>query len=150
MLIINSITDVITNSSTSVFVVHRESDIDSIKELVNAILSINGNYTFDDLFNIEMVIDLWCVEHYLDDLVDGFDEKLSEECIEDVLDSYSLEKKNALISTLWELIDRDNYNDSYQSPYEGIMVTPKKDVAKEAAKLISNISNMFELGYSYN
>ena len=97
MLIINSITDVITNSSSSVFVVHKESDIDSIKELVNAILSINGNYTFDDLFNIEMIIDPWCVEYYLDDLVEDFDKKLSEECIEDVLNSYSPEKKNALL-----------------------------------------------------
>lgn len=49
---IQSVSDVITNSSTEVFIVYNLSNIDSIKELVNAILAIDGNYTFDDLFNI--------------------------------------------------------------------------------------------------
>ena len=52
MIIINSMTDVITNSSTSVFVIYAEHNIDSIKELVNSILAIDGRYTFDDLFNV--------------------------------------------------------------------------------------------------
>ena len=44
MMIINSMTDVITNSSTSVFVVYEEHNIDSIKELVNA--SANSSVVF--------------------------------------------------------------------------------------------------------
>ena len=51
---IQSISDVITNSSTEVFIVYDSSNIDSIKHIIDAILSIDGHYTFDDLFTIKM------------------------------------------------------------------------------------------------
>ena len=54
---IQSISDVITNSSTEVFIVYDSSNIDSIKQIINAILSIDGHYTFDDLFTINMNVD---------------------------------------------------------------------------------------------
>lgn len=52
---VKSITDVITNSSTEVFTFYNDGGIKTIKDTVNAILSINsGNkYTFDDLFEIK-------------------------------------------------------------------------------------------------
>ena len=39
---IQSISDVITNSSTEVFIVYDSSNIDSIKQVIDAILSIDG------------------------------------------------------------------------------------------------------------
>lgn len=42
---IQSISDVITNSSTEVFIVYDSGNIDSIKHIINAILSIDGHYT---------------------------------------------------------------------------------------------------------
>ena len=62
---IQSITDVITNSSTSVFTIYTKNDIKTIKSIVNALLAVNGDSTFDDLFDIELLIsysvfeDLW-------------------------------------------------------------------------------------------
>ena len=47
---IQSISDVITNSSTEVFIVIHYSDIEAIKNVVNAILRIDSDLKFDDLF----------------------------------------------------------------------------------------------------
>lgn len=57
---IKSLTDVITHSSTEVFTVYNKEAVNNIKELVNAILSLNNetsNLTFDDLFEVDFDID---------------------------------------------------------------------------------------------
>lgn len=146
MLIINSITDVITNSSTSVFVVHKESDIDSIKELVNAVLSITGNYTFDDLFEISLELDQYTIERYLDDLSEEFDDLKNDNNWDKILGSYSKEKLSKLTDELWELIDNDYYWKG--SPYEYIKVIAKNSEHKHVADLISRIDTIFDIDYN--
>lgn len=146
MLIINSITDVITNSSTSVFVVHKESDIDSIKELVNAVLSINGNYTFDDLFEISLELDQYTIERYLDDLSEEFGDLKNDNDWDKILGSYSKEKLSKLTDELWELIDNDYYWKG--SPYEYIKVIAKNSEHKHVADLISRIDTIFDIDYN--
>ena len=66
---IQSISDVITNSSTEVFIVYDSNNAREIKQIVNAILSINGDYEFDDLFTINMNVN-WDV---LNDMWDEWD-----------------------------------------------------------------------------
>jgi hypothetical protein len=146
MLIINSITDVITNSSTSVFVVHKESDINSIKELVNAVLSINGNCTFDDLFEISLELDQYTIERYLDDLSEEFNDLKNDNDWDKILGSYSKEKLSKLTDELWELIDNDYYWKG--SPYEYIKVIAKNSEHKHVADLISRIDTIFDIDYN--
>lgn len=145
-MLINSITDVITNSSTSVFVVHKESDIDSIKELVNAVLSINGNYTFDDLFEISLELDQYTIDRYLDDLSEEFDDLKNDNDWDKILGSYSKEKLSKLTDELWELIDNDWCWKG--SPYEYIKVIAKNSEHKHVADLISKIDNIFDIDYN--
>jgi len=140
-----SITDVITNSSTSVFVVHRESDINSIKELVNAILAIDGNYTFDDLFEINLGFNYDVIDYYLDDLGEEFKEFETSNDWGAIIDSYDADKRQLLADKLWNCIDYD-YN-RYYSPYEYIQVIPKKEIAKNAAELIRGMDTIFDINY---
>lgn len=122
---INSITDVITNSSTSVFVVYDEGNIKTIKELVNSILEISGEYTFDDLFDIQMIVNEEAIENFFDK------DKITQEDIDKYQDIY------------W------NSDDPYLGqPFEGIKVTPKKDISEKAAKLIERIDDIFNLDYT--
>jgi ABC-type uncharacterized transport system ATPase subunit len=147
---INSITDVITNSSTSVFVVYAEHNIDSIKELVNSILAIEGKYTFDDLFDIELELNYYTIENFLDDLSDEFNELKENNDWDPIIKGYSPEKKKALVDELWDLIN-NSYSDSYhKSPYAGIKITPKKDIVNlaDAARIISRIDGIFDLDYT--
>lgn len=147
MIVINSMTDVITNSSTSVFVVYKEHDIDSIKELVNAILAIDGNYTFDDLFEINLEFNYDAIDYYLDDLGEEFKEFATTNDWTALIDSYDANKKQLLADKLWECID--DWDARYKSPYELIKVTPKKDIAEhsKAARLISTIDEIFSIDY---
>lgn len=140
-----SITDVITNSSTSVFVVHRESDINSIKELVNAILAIDGNYTFDDLFEINLEFNYDVIDEYLEDIGEEFKEFETSNDWEAIINSYDNDKKQLLANKLWSCIDYDYCR--YYSPYEYIQVIPKKEIAKNAADLISRMDEIFDINY---
>ena len=146
---INSMTDVITNSSTSVFVVYAEHNIDSIKELVNSILAIDGKYTFDDLFNISLEFNYDVIERYSEQLSEEFSEFTQDDAdYDEILMSFDKEKKSRLADELWDLI---NYNYDYcnRSPYEYIAVTVKKDFpeVEKAAELISNIDRIFDIDY---
>ena len=146
---INSMTDVITNSSTSVFVVYAEHNIDSIKELVNSILAIDGRYTFDDLFNISLEFDYDVIERYSEELSEEFSEFTQEGAdYEEILMSFDKEKKSRLADELWDFINYD-YGYCNKSPYEYISVTVKKDSpeVEKAAELISSIDRIFDIDY---
>lgn len=119
---INSITDVITNSSTSVFIIYDESNIKTIKELVNSILEISGEYTFDDLFDIQMIVNEKAIKEYFDEI--------TQENIDKYQDFY------------WRSNDP-----CLAQPFEGIKVIPKKDISKKAANLIERIDDIFNLSY---
>ena len=55
---IQSITDIITNSSTEVFIRVKETAINTVKELINDLLKISGStLQADDLFTIEILYD---------------------------------------------------------------------------------------------
>lgn len=53
---IQSISDIITNSSTEIYTVATDNTIKSVKNLINAILKLGGNnnITFDDLFTVKL------------------------------------------------------------------------------------------------
>lgn len=52
---VHSFVDLITNSSTELYIEATEKTVESIKELVNKILSLGGSkLTCDDLFTVEI------------------------------------------------------------------------------------------------
>lgn len=55
---IQSITDIVTNSNTEVFIRIKETAINTVKELINNLLKISGStLQADDLFTIEILYD---------------------------------------------------------------------------------------------
>lgn len=55
---IQSITDIVTNSSTEVFIRIKETAINTVKEPINNLLKISGStLQADDLFTIEILYD---------------------------------------------------------------------------------------------
>ena len=55
---IQSITDIVTNSSTEVFIRIKETAINTVKDLINNLLKISGStLQADDLFTIEILYD---------------------------------------------------------------------------------------------
>ena len=64
---VQSISDVITNSSTEIYTIYTKNDVKTIKEIVSALLAVNGDSTFDDLFDIELLINDSVFEYLWDD-----------------------------------------------------------------------------------
>lgn len=68
MVKIQSVSDIITNSSSEVFVIYDQNGIDTIKTLVNSILRLSkSEYSCDDLFDFEFIWDDIAKEYYNDD-----------------------------------------------------------------------------------
>jgi hypothetical protein len=126
---VQSVSDIITNSSSEVFMVYSDQSFKQIKELVNAILAINGEnkYTFDDLFEVEANMDReWFLEQYPE--YDGLsDEELLEKARQ---------------------YDEENYGEGY--PYvNGYVVTAKNVAHDDIAAKLSSLDRIFESYVSY-
>lgn len=157
---IQSVSDLITNSSTEVFVVYSENNIKSIKTLVDSILSlIDPSKTFDDYFTIEMLInydDLHGIferyhedEEYYDDVPElvAYNEMDYDEA-EKLVKSLPLER----INEIFDWANEDNYYRHF-SLYEGFSVKAKDEndpVARKVAIIINDVDNIFDIDYSSN
>lgn len=122
--------DVITNSSSEVFVVYTREGLNEIKEIINSILSLTSNKTFDDYFEISLNVDPEEVQDKCNISTEEF-EKMSKEEVEDLaLGKYP------------------DYPDTWGPrvyPYiEGWTIKAKDDKYKGVAKQLNNIDNIFK------
>lgn len=70
---VHSIVDVITNSSSEIFVSTHDRSIDNLKEMTNTILKTSGSdKTFDDLFTarIEIIDKKWYINDFHEDFAE--------------------------------------------------------------------------------
>lgn len=148
---IQSISDVITNSSTEAFIVLQTRNLEDIKDLVNQILSISCNLTFDDLFTINLILDDYTVEQMIEWGVEEFidftgpvQEDISVSEYYNILDNLPLEKLNALQEYLEE-----TYWDSNPRLFCDICVKAKNPTLERQARAIANIVNIFDVDYTY-
>lgn len=157
---IQSISDLITNSSTEVFVVYAKENIESIKNLVNAVLSLeNPDKSFDDYFTIEMVINYEDVSYALEDLYedDGDNEEFPEAEIYAEIEDWKKEREyveGLPIERVEQIIDAandKNWDTQYQL-YSGFVVNPKVEnpVTERVASIINNVDSIFDIDYSAN
>lgn len=130
---IQSVSDIITNSSSEVFVIYDQNGIDAIKTLVNSLLKIaNSKYMFDDLFDIRFIWDGIVEEYYNDD--GGFEGtgQTIEEYLQHLQDERLRYGEGGPVIT-------------------GIEVIPKLDTSecKGAADVLSTIDNIFRSDVFY-
>lgn len=123
---IQSVTDVVTNSSSEIFVIYRKSDFEFIKEIVNELLKLAGsNKTFDDLFELK----IWTTEEAEEDYAkSGSSQDFIDWCMDKDLD-----------------IDIDERN-----PYiESYTIDAKSEEAKSVAYKLSKLAFLFETVESF-
>lgn len=142
---IQSISDIITNSSTEVFTMYSSSDVNTIKNIVNAILALNSDITFDDLFKIEMHISDTVFQYLWENSEQIQKEFPNEEEFYDYLEALPLEKLSR-----YEKIWNDVYPyDGYYSFYDGYTVSLKDGVEEselyqQAVKAINTFDSIFD------
>lgn len=130
---IQSVSDIITNSSSEVFVIYDQNGIDTIKALVNSILKLSeSEYSCDDLFDFEFIWDDIAEEYYNDD--------------------GGLEKTGKTLEEYCQDMQNDCLNWREGAPLiVGIKVIPKLDTpeCKEVADMLSKIDNIFKSDVFY-
>ena len=152
---VQSISDLITNSSTEVFVVYDSTNVDSIKNIVNAILAIDSSYTFDDLFTLKMIVSEHAIDKMYrewDDYFPGKTKPDSEEDFVNYIDSLS-DSELYTMEDNWIDNDRSTYYWEYDTFYEGYQVNIKEGVEKsdklqKAVDAIHSLDSIFSLDYS--
>lgn len=129
---IQSISDVITNSSTEVYITYYPSDKDAIINVVNAILAINGGGKFEDYFEFK-----WCPnEDFLyDKWVDDEIKIPFEQWVESLPESF-------LFSDYERWDDCRNFIGGYS-------ITAKDPKNSKAADLLTGLDSIFTTDISY-
>lgn len=141
---IQSISDIITNSSTEVFTMYNRSDLITIKNIVNAILAIDGNYTFDDFFNIDLLLNEYAVEDMYNDLEDLQEKFPTIDDFWNHLTSLSAEE----LEEYEDMYDDYRHYESYSTIYDCYNVTLKENIEsteklETARRAINSLDNIF-------
>lgn len=148
---VQSISDVITNSSTEIYTIYTKNDVKTIKEIVNALLAVNGDSTFDDLFEIELLINDSVFEYLWDDsqaIQEEYPDKNKfYEYLENCKDPDELDR----FEDIWYDIHSYDWCASF---YDGYSVTLKPGIEKtekleQAIKAIHTLDCIFSHEVSY-
>ena len=152
---VQSISDLITNSSTEVFVVYDSTNVDSIKNIVNAILAIDSSYTFDDLFTIKMIVSEHAIDKMYREWDDYFPGKTKPDSKKDFINYINSLSDSELftIEDIWANNDRSTYYWEYNLFYEGYQVNIKEGIEKsnklqKAVDAIRSLDSIFSLDYT--
>ena len=144
---IHSFVDLITNSSSEIFVAADENTIKAVRKLIDNILKASGSdKTSDDLFDIGLGYEVTDIETYDNKFVTKAEFEKIEEAYQE-----------------WEDGDQSGDEPRFQpSCSDGdysnsnLLVTVKDDVsseqkaaAKAAAKTLSDLTGLFEIDASY-
>ena len=126
ILSIQSINDIITNSSSEVVIKYDKNGVSKLKNLVNSIIEPFTTLKFDDLFTLS----------YLNEDND------TEEYVEYSEDHEDLD---SILDESWERTWDGGW------PTVTIKITPKegKDCMETAASLLENIAYIFDTGIVY-
>ena len=130
---IQSISDVITNSSTEVYITYYPSDKDAIINVVNAILAVNGGGKFEDYFEFKWIPNK---DFLYDEWEEGGIEILFEQWVESLPESF-----------LFSEYERWGYSRNF---IEGYSITAKDPKNSKAADLLTSLDSIFTTDVSYN
>ena len=154
---IHSIVDLITNSSTTVFIVAKESTIKAVKELIDQLLELGGcRQRADDLFSFKLECDRyqdWLSEETMANT--DYDESLGWKernviCKEALAQVLASEDKPDWFKTEEEWLTSNEECDEYHDI--SLIVTAKEgeaELAAKVARLLSNLTGMFEMEAEY-
>ncbi len=154
---IQSISDLITNSSSEAFVVYDKGNVASIKELIDSVLSLlDPSKTFDDYFEIEMHINYADLEDIFDtccrkeDLYEDYPELKKYNLLDSSKQSKYLESLSTeVIKKYFDLYNDKSY-DRFYYMYEGFSISAKiKDpIVEKVAAVINRVDCIFDVDCS--
>lgn len=162
---LQSINDVVTNSSTEIYQEATEYTVKAVKEIINVILKIGGSdKSCDDLFAVSINY-----EDMLEDYFESiYDYDISEEQIK-VIDEIRSRKnergvlisdseaynelvKAGLVGTTLPTIEKfvDNYDSDWSYPQTEVSIIPKGEANPKDISILNQINDLFNINSCYN
>lgn len=163
---LQSLNDVVTNSSMEVYQEATQYTVNAVKDIINVILKISGSdKSCDDLFTVSIDYeDMF--DSYFESCLDGFeldDEHLSivEEIMQHRDDSgqllsnsevYNELVKTGLVGSVIPTIKEytDTYDSSWNYPQTDVSIIPKGEVRSSDITILNRINNLFKIESCYN
>lgn len=163
---IQSLNDVVTNSSTEIYQEATEYTVKVVKEIINVILKISGSdKSCDDLFTISINYENM-LDSYFDDCFDRSD--IDEEylgMIEEVRNrkddnGYYISDSEAykelvnmgivgdVLPTIEEYVG--NFNSDWRYPSTEVSIVPKGEASPADVAILNKINNLFDVKACYN
>ncbi len=138
---VHSFVDLITNSSSEVYVMADEGTISAIKDIINHLLKIGGGtQSADDIFEFDLITRVSSFNSITPAGYEKYDAMISKKEFE------ALKAKGEFADDPEFEKECDGY--SYQETF--VRVTAKDPSNAEVAKLLSNLDDLFQLEASYN
>lgn len=136
----HSIVDLITNSSTEVFIEASEETIVILKKFINSLLkTFNVDKTADDLFEFHLT-NINAFEEFIEDYFCDYCDKYDKEKCKDINCIECDHAKENCTEKIWA----DEYRSEESDPLSDVIVTTKDESCKEAADILSALSNTFK------
>jgi hypothetical protein len=138
---VHSFVDLITNSSSEVYVMASKGTIQSIKDIVNHLLAAgHSTLNADDLFEFDLCTRVSTFDSTPPKGYEGYSKEITE-------------KEFAALKAQGEFADdaafeKEYDGDSYQEM--SVRVTAKDPSNEKIAALLSNLEGLFQLEASYN
>lgn len=164
---LQSLNDVVTNSSMEVYQEATEYTVSAVKEIINVILKISGSdKSCDDLFTVCINYeDMLCryFDYYLED--SDLDEEYKG-MIESILDSnydkvgYNQYRRAAyqelvdkgLVGDVMQTIEEftSSYDSDYSYPETEVSIIPKGEASESDIDTLNQINSLFNVEACYN
>ena len=140
---IQSISDIITNSSTEVYTIYSIRDKQTIKDIVNAIMGVGGDLRFDDIFDIGMIVSEYAAEDLWDNSPELQEKFPTLNDFNDHLSGLSDEELTVYADKWDDLYGWDDCRPFFDGYYvtfkEGVEHTPALEIARKAINRLDSI-----------
>lgn len=160
---LQSLNDVVTNSSMEVYQEATQYTVDAVKDIINVILKIGGSdKSCDDLFTVsidysDMLEDYFerCID--IDEEYRGMIEEVRNRKDEDghyISDSEAYQElvKMGLVGDVLETIEEftRNFDSDWRYPTTQVSIIPKNSDKKSDAAILNKINDLFCVEACYN
>lgn len=157
---LQSLNDVVTNSSMEVYQEATQYTVDAVKDIINVILKISGSdKSCDDLFTVSINYEDM-LESYFEDILDKSD--IDEEYL-DTIEEIRCRKDNTFISdseAYAELVKIglvgnmiptiEEYTRDWRYPTTEVSIIPKGKAEHSDIAILNKINDLFNVEACYN
>lgn len=162
---LQSLNDVVTNSSMEVYQEATQYTVDAVKDIINVILKIGGsNKSCNDLFTVsidysDMLEDYF--EHYLGSDIDeeykGMIEEIRGHKDKDgryISDSEAYKElvNTGLVGNVLDTVEKfvENFDSDWRYPTSEVSIIPKGEASSSDIAILNKINDLFSVEACYN